>query len=165
MLPPQSSSRLPSNIPLRTLPSRSGGDTHSASTSFQHSRQRNVQYHDDEGDASRSDSSWTDTGDIGEQKGDEDDPLRLQLSSDVEDELLVGVQRRHRKGKKVRIRSPSQRRKDCSRSPYSVIDKEAIHIPHVVPPTPSRAARTIGFVMAGRTGAAHGLTGKALLYA
>ena len=114
-------------------------------------------------ESSDSESSWTDTGDIGEHKT-EDDPLRLQFSNDIGQELLAGVGQRNQKHKKkVRIQGPSPRRYDRSRSPAGLIDKEAIEIPHVIRPSPSQAARCIGFIMAGRSGAANGLTGKALL--
>lgn len=114
---------------------------------------------------SGSESSWTDTGDIGERKGDDDDPVRLQLSNDIEEELLAGVQQRSRKShKKVRIQGPSPGRHGRSQSPHPVIDKEAIEVPRILPWTPSRAQRCIGFIMSGRSGAAKGLTGKTLLY-
>jgi hypothetical protein len=113
---------------------------------------------------SGSESSWTDTGDIGEQLADEHDPVRLQLSSDVEDELLANVHRRHAKHgnqqKRVRIQDSSHHRHARSRS---LINKEAIEVPNFNPPGPSRAERLIGTIMAGRAGSIHGLTGKALM--
>ena len=112
---------------------------------------------------SGSESSWTDTGDIGVQKGDDDDPVRLQLSDDIEEELLAGVQQRSRNShKRVRIQSASPG--PHGHSPRAVIDKEAIEVPRVIPPTPPVGARCIGFIMSGRSGAAKGLTGKPLLY-
>lgn len=169
-IPSPKSSRLPSNIPLRTLPSRSD-----------HDRDREyyqpTSYHDGRGDDSHhhrhpsfslsgSESSWTDTGDIGEQHAD-DDPLRLQLGDEIEEQLLAGVQRRSAKhGKKVRIHAPDARAHDRSRSRDRVIiDKEAIEVPDVAYRTPSRAERCLGAIMSGHTGSIHGLTGKALMYA
>lgn len=168
IIPSQHPSRIPSNIPLRTLPTRSGHDNDGASTSLLSSHQgdgahyRDLDPADPRRDSYSSEgSSWTDTGDIGEQKGEDDDPVRLQLSNDIEDELLAGVQHRSRRShKKVRIQDPSPGR---SRSPKVVIDKEAIEIPHCVRPPPTRSDRCLGFIMAGRTGAATGLTGRALL--
>jgi hypothetical protein len=113
---------------------------------------------------SGSESSWTDTGDIGEQLADEHDPVRLQLSSDVEDELLANVHRRHPKHgnqKRVRIQDSHHHRHSQSRS--ALINKEAIEVPNFNPPGPSRAERVLGAIMAGRTGSIHGLTGKALM--
>jgi hypothetical protein len=156
---------------LRTLPSRSRHDHDTASASLIASRRStDSDYRDDphrrhhhRSDSSGSESSWTDTGDIGEHKG-EGDPLRLQFSNDIEEELLAGVSSRHRKHKKkVRIQGPSPRRYGRSQSPGGLIDKEAIEIPHVIPRAPSRTSRCLGFIMAGRSGAANGLTGKALL--
>ncbi|PHH80416.1 hypothetical protein CDD80_1620 [Ophiocordyceps camponoti-rufipedis] len=133
--------RLPSNIPLRTLAAAAAAsDRLSVSES-------------------ESESSWTDTGDIGDQLADDIDPVRLQLPDDIEDELLARVQKRHQK--RVRIRQPSPRR-----SPLlpCVVDKEAIDIPDVIRPRPSFAERCIAAAMSGRSGSIHGLTGKALLY-
>ncbi|KAL3960236.1 hypothetical protein ACCO45_005353 [Purpureocillium lilacinum] len=162
-IPPTSSSRLPSNIPLRTLPARSGTDPDSQSASLLAFRQ-----HDDPNHrrlSSGSESSWTDTGDIGEQPADEHDPVRLQLPDELEDELLAGVQKRSsRHHKKVRIQDPSPRRHERSPSQPRIVDKEAIQIPNVRPYRPSRAERCIGAIMSGRSGSIHGLTGKALLY-
>lgn len=160
-IPPQQGSRVPSNIPLRTLPSRTSSDNNAASASLLPTNHHH-------GNSARrssfgSESSWTDTGDIGEQL-DEDDPVRLQLPDTVEDELLAGVSGRQRRQKKVRIYEPSPKRYDRSSSRPRTIDKEAIQIPNVRPPRPSVGQRFVGFIMAGPSGAIHGLTGKALLY-
>lgn len=114
--------------------------------------------HPSSGSLSSTESSWTDTGDIGEQHAD-DDPLRLQLDNDVEEQLLAGVRRHTKHPKKVRIHDPTPHR---SRS--DTIDKEAIQIPSAERRPPSRAERCLGTVMSGRNGSIHGLTGKALLY-
>lgn len=165
-IPSSTSTRLPSNIPLRTL--RHGRDNDSSASASLLSRPGDQDHDHNNGEryrrysySSGSESSWTDTGDIGERKGEDDDPLRLQLSPDVEEELLAGVQQRHRRQKKVRILNPSPRHHDRSSSPSVLIDKEAIEVPHVQIPTPSRTARCIGCIMSGRS--ANGLTGKALL--
>ncbi|KAM0249131.1 hypothetical protein ACHAP5_003071 [Fusarium lateritium] len=185
-IPPSKSSRLPSNIPLRTLRPDNHQHQHqdpdSQATSLLASRNDHDRDSDDDSDESQhrhpngakphrrssysgSESSWTDTGDIGEQLADEHDPVRLQLSSDVEDELLANVHRRHAKHgnqqKRVRIQDSSHRRHARSRS---LINKEAIEVPNFNPPGPSRAERLIGTIMAGRAGSIHGLTGKALIY-
>ncbi|KND94385.1 High-affinity glucose transporter [Tolypocladium ophioglossoides CBS 100239] len=162
-IPPTSSSRLPSNIPLRTLPARSANaqqDSQSASLlSFRGSDAPPLRRL-----SSGSESSWTDTGDIGERHGDENDPVRLQLPDELEEELLAGVQKRQpRHHKKVRIHDPSPHRYERAQPRSRVIDKEAIEVPHVTPRRPSRAERCIGAIMSGRSGNIHGLTGKALL--
>ncbi|KAH7224903.1 hypothetical protein BKA60DRAFT_450392, partial [Fusarium oxysporum] len=169
-IPPSKSSRLPSNIPLRTLrpDNQQHQDPDSQATSLL--ADDNRQHRSDVAKSHRrssysgSESSWTDTGDIGEQLADEHDPVRLQLSSDVEDELLANVHRRHPKHgnqKRVRIQDSHHHRHSQSRS--ALINKEAIEVPNFNPPGPSRAERVLGAIMAGRTGSIHGLTGKALI--
>lgn len=163
---------------MRTLPSRSGHGTghdynqdDSAATSLLSSRDDlDLTHHRHAHHRSRStgsESSWTDTGDIGEQLADDDDdPVRLQLSNEIEQELLAGVQRRHTRHhgqKRVRIQASSPRRHNRSYSPRRLIDKEAIEVPDFTPPPPSRAQRVLGSIMSGHTGSIHGLTGKALM--
>ncbi|KAF5021434.1 hypothetical protein F66182_6528 [Fusarium sp. NRRL 66182] len=180
-IPPSKSSRLPSNIPLRTLrPESSNQDPDSQATSLLASRNDHDRDYDDDDsysddnrpDAAKphrrssysdSESSWTDTGDIGERLADDNDPVRLHLSSDVEDELLANVRRpKHgNRQKRVRIQDASHHH---SRARSALIDKEAIEVPNFNPPGPSRAERVLGAIMAGRAGSIHGLTGKALIY-
>ncbi|KAM0481393.1 hypothetical protein ACHAPX_003499 [Trichoderma viride] len=168
--------RLPSNIPLRTLPSRSNVDQDfdqdSPSASLLSARGYGAPHQLRPSSESET-SSWTDTGDIGDQFGDEHDPVRIQLPQDIENELLAGVQRRQLNnplyslkspGKKVRIHDPSPHRRNHSFSPSPGIDKEAIEPPNARPRPPNRAERCIGAIMAGSSGSIHGLTGKALLY-
>ncbi|TEA22733.1 MFS glucose transporter mfs1 [Colletotrichum sidae] len=117
-----------------------------------------------------SEESWTDTGDIAEQLADEEDPLRIQLARDIDDDLLAGVHKRHpshhkhpkKKQKHVRIQlSPDRREHSPSRR--GVVDKEAIEVPDITQPRPTRAQRAIGVIMSGGS-SIHGLTGKALIY-
>lgn len=164
---------------MRTLPSRSDSqnDPDSQATSLlassrydDHDRDYDYQHPDAAGSQRRrsysgsgSESSWTDTGDIGEQLAD-NDPVRLQLSTEIEDELLAGVQRRHNKNhnqKRVRIQDSHHRHHSRSRS--ALIDKEAIEVPDFNPRPPTRGERIIGAIMSGRSGSIHGLTGKPLL--
>ncbi|UKZ77240.1 hypothetical protein TrVFT333_004960 [Trichoderma virens FT-333] len=167
---PNRQARLPSNIPLRTLPSRSDldkQDQDSPSASLLSTRGYGAPHHRPSSESET--SSWTDTGDIGDQYGDDDDPVRIQLPEDIENELLASVQRRQSKPlykshKKVRIHDPSPHRRNHSFSPSPFVDKEAIEIPDVRPRPPSRAERCVGSIMAGSSGSIHGLTGKALLY-
>lgn len=105
-----------------------------------------------------SESSWTDTGDIAEQLGDED-PLRYTLSHETDDELLAGLNRRHPKQKRVRIQPPPGHDDHA----HGGIDKEAIEVPRITPKRQSLTLRVIGFIMTGGR-SLHGLTGKALIY-
>ncbi|KAG5946234.1 hypothetical protein E4U53_006613 [Claviceps sorghi] len=163
-IPSPKSSRLPSNIPLRTLPTHTNIDQDSQSTSLlgfpnpAHSSQARP--------SSGSESSWTDTGDIGDQLADDDDPVRRKLPDELDQELLAGLQKRPSKqSKKVRIEVPSPQRSRRSQSPpLTLIDKEAIEIPSIIRRRASRAERCIGAVMSGQSGSIHGLTGKALIY-
>lgn len=177
---------------MRTLPSRSdnshdrGHDPDSQATSLLSSHNDRHDRHDDNDNddddyrynrsgavpsksrrSSSSESSWTDTGDIGDQAADENDPVRLQLPHEIEEELLVGVQKRHHKHqgsqKRVRINDSPQRRYR-SRSPSALVDKEAIEIPDFTKPSPGLVLRILGAIMSGRSGSIHGLTGKALIY-
>ncbi|UZP41969.1 hypothetical protein NXS19_009785 [Fusarium pseudograminearum] len=152
-IPPSRSSRLPSNIPLRTLrpDNHQHQDPDSQATSLLASRSdHDRDYDDDDSDDtnpdrhhdvakskrrssySGSESSWTDTGDIGEQLADEHDPPTSTVGN-----------------------------------PSTAIKREfefRIQILITVLPGPSRVERILGTIMAGRTGSIHGLTGKALIY-
>jgi sugar porter (SP) family MFS transporter len=153
---------------LRTLLSRpTHVDRDSQSTSLLQDRQSS-HHHDrrhSSSSASSTESSWTDTGDIGDQL-DDADPLRLQLPHEIEEELLASHTSRRplKHQKKVRIQDPSPQRHRGRAYNSGLIDKEAIEIPYVAPRKPSRADRCIGAIMSGRSGSIHGLTGKALLY-
>ncbi|PKS12142.1 hypothetical protein jhhlp_001440 [Lomentospora prolificans] len=149
------SSRLPSNIPLRTLPSRPPRPgLGSRSTSLLSPT----------GDSAHqlfrrsSDNSFvSDSGDIAEQFADEEDPLRSRVADGPHDELLNGYRRSQ---KKVRVLTPSDHRD--SYSPRRSIDKEAIEIPSAAPRRISRAERVIASVMGSNP--IHGLTGRPLIY-
>ncbi|ROT39389.1 hypothetical protein SODALDRAFT_359297 [Sodiomyces alkalinus F11] len=183
-IPSSKDSRLPSNIPLRTLPTRPDLDeqatsllastTTTATTHRVGSNSASYPRHDDISGRrpsadSDSESSWTDTGDIAEQLADED-PLRYHLSHDsegVDDELLAGLARRHPKykykQKKVRIQPPSEYDRHRSPGRSGTIDKEAIEVPRITPRPPSRAERLLGLIMSGGR-SIHGLTGQPLIY-
>ncbi|KXH42327.1 hypothetical protein CNYM01_03916 [Colletotrichum nymphaeae SA-01] len=144
----------------------------SSSTSHRQHQNFDNDKHNHHGHPSSEDSlgsesdSWTDTGDIADLIDDED-PLRTQLPSDVDDELLAGVHKRHpshksSKKKRVRIQeSPSRR--DNSQTRRGGVNKEAIEVPDIAQPRPTRAQRVIGAIMPGGS-SIHGLTGKALIY-
>ncbi|KAK1728200.1 uncharacterized protein BDZ83DRAFT_767871 [Colletotrichum acutatum] len=145
---------------------------HTSSSSHRQHHNFDNDKHNHHGHPSSEDSlgsesdSWTDTGDIADLIDDED-PLRTQLPSDVDDELLAGVHKRypsHKSSKKKRVRiqeSPSRR--DNSQTRRGGVNKEAIEVPDIAQPRPTRAQRVIGAIMPGGS-SVHGLTGKALIY-
>lgn len=98
-----------------------------------------------------------DSGDIAEQLGDGEDPLRDSVADGPHDELLNGYRRSQ---KKVRVRSPPGHRDSYSPSPS--FDKEAIEIPSATPRRIPRAERFIAGIMGSNP--IHGLTGRPLIY-
>ncbi|KAK4240249.1 hypothetical protein C8A03DRAFT_31635 [Achaetomium macrosporum] len=177
-IPVPNPTRLPSNIPLRTLPI--GSERRSQHSREQHSsllpshRHRHLVdepgYSESEEDGS-DESSWTDTGDIAEQLA-EEDPLREQVKVNGtldDDDTLARVFKRHpkhhRHQKRVRYREPLSSASSRSTSRHGgLVDKEAIHIPNVEPYKPSRAERLLAAIMTGGSSSIRGLTGKPLLY-
>ncbi|KAK4111241.1 hypothetical protein N656DRAFT_838042 [Canariomyces notabilis] len=172
-IPSPNPTRLPSNIPLRTLPAHDERD-------LRHHRQQSSWLLTSHGHGSPADepaysasedgsdeSSWTDTGDIAEQL-DQEDPLRHRLNETLDDRLLASIFKRHPKPrykKQVRYQggSSSGNSPAPSRNAGSV-SKEAIRIPDVGARKVSKAERLIAAIMAGGTSSIHGLTGKPLLY-
>lgn len=202
-IPPSTSNRLPSNIPLRTLPAHALRHDHErqstsllGSPGYQDdsppihgSRRRTAPHHhgyaaDEDGsdaghprssadaDDAASDftsDSWTDTGDIAEQLG-EEDPLRKRLGDRLDDEILAGALRRdhaRKQTKRVRYQRdlPHHHGRDRPSTRSGVLAKEAISIPDAAPHRPSRVERWLASIMSGGASSIHGLTGKPLMYA
>ncbi|KAI0194670.1 hypothetical protein EV127DRAFT_451388 [Xylaria flabelliformis] len=160
-IPPSTPNRLPSNIPLRTLASRSD---HGQSTSLLDDHRHRFS-HERRSDDSADSDSWTDTGDLAEQLADEEDPLRKSLAdTSLKDDLISGALKRHPKhNKRVQFKRSVDEHSYRSRSnSVGLIDKEAIQIPDVSPRRISRGERCIAAIMPG-TGI-NGFTGKALMY-
>ncbi|KAK4157437.1 hypothetical protein C8A00DRAFT_29584 [Chaetomidium leptoderma] len=177
-IPGPNPTRLPSNIPLRTLPA------HDERQHPRHDREQSswlLPAHghghpvDEAGysaseDGGSDESSWADTGDIAEQLADED-PLRQRLNDTLDDETLAGVfnkrhpKNHHRQQKRVRYQEPLSSASSRSTSRHAgAISKEAIHIPNVGHRKTSRAERLLAAIMTGGMSSIHGLTGKPLLY-
>lgn len=175
----KSNSRLPSNIPLRTLQDSSASrshDTHDTeeSTSFLRPGARAGASHqgyrvDKPGSDSEEDTdSWVETGDIGEQI-DAEDPLRARLNDTLDESVLAGLKPRHphhpKEKKRVRIDDEATYHdEDGSHQHHlhhGVVDKEAIEIPEVIPPKPTKAVRLLTAIMPGFS---KGFTGKPLMY-
>ncbi|KAK3315007.1 hypothetical protein B0H66DRAFT_583738 [Apodospora peruviana] len=173
-LPP---GRLPSNIPLRTLPAQSDRDLHHQSTSLLASSHRQDhpgdhqtrRYSASDDDGSGSQDSWTDTGDIAEQL-DGEDPVRQHLDDTLlDDEILAGVFKRQSKhSKRVRYQDPHRSSSDsasaAARHHAGSVNKQAIPIPDAAPRSVTKAERLIAGIMTGGTSSIHGLTGKGLIY-
>ncbi|KAI0485668.1 sugar transporter STL1 [Xylaria cf. heliscus] len=160
-IPPSTPNRLPSNIPLRTLASRS--DHGQQSTSLLDDRRHRFS-HERRSDDSADSDSWTDTGDLAEQLADEEDPLRKSLAdTSLKDDLISGALKRHPKHhRRVQFKRSVDEHSYRSRSNSCLVDKEAIQIPDVPPRRVSRGERCIAAIMPG-TGI-NGFTGKALIY-
>lgn len=177
----KSNSRLPSNIPLRTLQdtssssaSRSHDTSHDTeeSTSFLRPGARPGASHqgyrvDKPGSDSEEDTdSWVETGDIGEQI-DAEDPLRARLNDTLDESALAGLKPRHahhhsKEKKHVRIDDEATyHAPDSTHGHPGVVDKEAIEIPEVISLKQSKAQRLFAAIMPG---ASRGLTGKPLMY-
>ncbi|KAK4038706.1 hypothetical protein C8A01DRAFT_47727 [Parachaetomium inaequale] len=174
-IPPSAPTRLPSNIPLRTLPAhderhQSRHDREQASwllPSHGHGHPVDEPGYSESED--EDDSSWTDTGDIAEQLADED-PLRQRVNDTLDDDdTLAGVfkKKKHhnrRHSKRVRYREPLSSGSSRSTSRHAgAISKEAIQVPNVGNRKASRAERLLAAIMTGGSSSIHGLTGKPLL--
>lgn len=172
-IPSSNPTRLPSNIPLRTLPAH-GERPDPQHTREQaslllapHGRGHPVDHPGYSSESEEDDSSWTDTGDIAEQLDDED-PLRQRVTETLDgDDTLAGVLKKKphsRHSKRVRYREPLSSGSSRSTSRHAgVIDKEAIQIPNTGSRKASRAERLLAAIMTGGSSSIHGLTGKPLL--
>ncbi|KAL2174243.1 uncharacterized protein P884DRAFT_287376 [Thermothelomyces heterothallicus CBS 202.75] len=172
-IPVPNPARLPSNIPLRTLPGHNqrqhpGHDREQTSRLLGSSHGYGHPV-DEPGysESEEDDSSWTDTGDIAEQLAD-DDPLRQRATQTLGDDAFAGsLKKRHhgRSSKRVRYSEPSSPGSSRSASQHiDAISKEAIQVPTVGNRKAPRAERLLAAIMTGGTSSIHGLTGKPLLY-
>jgi hypothetical protein len=108
-----------------------------------------------------SEFSLTDTGDIAEQLADQEDPLRIHLGYDLDNELFTGIGRAPRKNKRVRLKTSNRHRNSGTQA--KVINKEAIEIPDAVLRRPSIVERLFGANMAMGSSSFYGLTGRPLM--
>lgn len=173
----KSNSRLPSNIPLRSLPESSTSRSRDTqeSTSFLGASHSGYRV-DKPGSDSDDTESWVSTGDIGDQI-DAEDPLRAKINDTLDEPTLAGLKHlsRHqqhnnlsgnrtnkKERKHVRIHEDATSH-DANRSyrHSGVVNKEAIEIPDVISLKPSRAQRLLFAIMPGLN---KGFTGKALMY-
>ncbi|KAK0705279.1 hypothetical protein B0H67DRAFT_604171 [Lasiosphaeris hirsuta] len=165
-IPPPNPGRLPSNIPLRTLPARYHQDQTTSLLGSHRLAHPVDAAPSSESDDDRSESSWTDTGDIAEQL--DEDPLRQRLNETLDEEILAGISRRHPRHHITKRVHCHDHLSSALNRPHShhagVVNKEAIRIPEPPPRNVSSAERLIATIMTGGTSSIHGLTGKPLLY-
>ncbi len=160
-IPLPGTNRLPSNIPLRTLP----GHHHSRSGQSTSLLAGHPADHPRSSGSSSGDDSWFDTGDIAEQLAEEEDSLRARLHATLDDDTLASVIKRHPKHHPKRVRyheSVPSHPHDGPAHPGAV-NKEAIEVPDTAVRRVTWAERAIAAIMTGGTGI-HGLTGKPLMY-
>lgn len=152
-IPDQASSRLPLNIPLRTLRTREHPDPDSRSTSSLGLPGDSAPHPTRRSSEPRASSE---SGGVVEQLADDEGPIQFRLVDDPHDTLL-SVQKSE---KRVRVELPP----DHDKSSYArqVIDKEAIEIPIAAPRRVPRAERCLAAIMGSNP--IHGLTGRPLMY-
>ncbi|PBP23914.1 hexose transporter [Diplocarpon rosae] len=156
--------RRPANIPLRTLSTQaSRSDPHSAALLDRHSDEKQGR----RSSLSRSSSpssefSWSDTGDLAEQLGDAEDPLRIKIRASLDEQVFGDSPRRARNHKKVRYQDDPERVELKTYHPGLV--KEDIEIPRPGPRYISRAEHILAAIMSGGERQMRGLTGKPLVY-
>ena len=140
--------RVPANIPLRTFSSPA---THRPAHEKASSRSSSPD----------SDFSWSDTGDLAEQLG-EEDPLQIKLRDSLDDQVFGRSRRRGSRANRVRYREGHEER--VFQEDNRGVVKEDIPIPNPGPRKISRVEHAIASMMSGGERQMHGLTGKALVY-
>ena len=107
-------------------------------------------------------SEWSDTGDLGEQLADVDDPLKIRLRESLDREVFWGSSRRHTRPKRAKFQDDSFHNE--LKDNHAGFAKEDIEIPSPGPRKISRAENIIASIMAGGERQMHGLTGRPLVY-
>ncbi|KAH8593254.1 hypothetical protein B0O99DRAFT_742954 [Bisporella sp. PMI_857] len=106
--------------------------------------------------------SWSDTGDLAEQLGDED-PLSIRLQESLNNQGFVGVaSRRGSRTKRVRYQENYEDQQQKEYHPGIV--KEDIEIPTPPPRYIGRTEHILAIIMSGGERQMHGLTGRPLVY-
>jgi len=104
--------------------------------------------------------SWSDTGDLAEQLG-EEDPLSIRLQETLESQGIGGPSRRGSRPKRVHYQDNYDGAEPKSYHPGIV--KEEITIPEPGPRYIGRAEHILAAIMSGGERQMHGLTGKPLV--
>jgi len=161
IIPSPKPSRRPANIPLRTLPrpgSPSSQDT--ALLREQSDEKQGRRSSLSRSSSPSSDLSWSDTGDLALQLG-EEDPLQLQLRESLDEHVFGRASRRGSRPRRVRYHEDTGDTED--KEYHRGIVKEDIPIPNPAPRTISRAEQTLAAIMSGGERQMHGLTGRPLV--
>lgn len=155
--PPRSSFR-PANIPLHTLSPSNKPEKTVASTSDTVKTAEKPHSRDSES-ADSDFSSWSDTGDLGDQFADEEDPLSLRLQETLEEGSFGRTSaRRH---KKVHYRKSQSFGEEPKH--HTGFAREDIEIPNPRPRTITRVEHILAAIMSGGERQLHGLTGRPLV--
>lgn len=158
-IPSLRASSRPANIPLHTLSPSSNRPGEAASTSER--AETAEKPHSQDLESADSDfSSWSDTGDLGDQFADEEDPLSLRLQETLEEGSLGrSSARRH---KKVHYRKGhevfGEELKD-----HAGFAREDIEIPNPRPRSITRFEHILAAIMSGGERQLNGLTGRPLV--
>ena len=103
--------------------------------------------------------SWSDTGDLAEQLG-EEDPLSIRLQETLDSQGLGRPSRRGSRPKRVHYQEDYETE---PKSYHPGLVKEDIEIPEPGPRYISRAEHILAAIMSGGERQMHGLTGKPLV--
>lgn len=107
-------------------------------------------------------SYWSDTGDLGEQLADLEDPLEIKLRESLDREVFGGSSRRHIRLKRVKYQDHYSHHEN--KDDHAGVAKEDIEIPSPGPRKVSRVENIIASMMTGGERQMHGLTGRPLVY-
>jgi len=162
-IPSLTSSRRPANIPLRTLSSTAESSHHTSQALLEANEKPGRSSLSCSSDSAESELSyWSDTGDLGEQLADLEDPLEIKLRESLDREVFGGSSRRHIRPKQVKYQDSSSHQE--TKDDQTGVAKEDIEIPNPGPRKISRVENIIASIMAGGERQMHGLTGRPLLY-
>lgn len=162
-IPSITPSRRPANIPLRTF-SSTAESSHHKSTAPAEANEKLVRSSlSSSSDSVDSElSSWSDTGDLGEQLADFEDPLEIKLRESLDREVFGGSSRRHIRIKRTKYQDHSSHR-EIKNDNHAGFAREDIEIPNPGHRKISRVETIIANIMAGER-QMHGLTGRPLVY-
>jgi hypothetical protein len=162
-IPSLNTSRRPANIPLRTLSSTASSSHHNSASLLGANVKPGRSSLSYSSDSAASDISyWSDTGDLGEQLTEVEDPLKIKLRGSLDRGVFGGSSRRQTRPKRAKYQEDSFHNE--IKDDHAGLVKEGIAIPIPGPRKISRAENIIASIMAGGERQMHGLTGRPLVY-